>query len=60
MPPHQTHREGKNVDIGATTAEGGLVTKDQLDQIIQILLSIDYITVSYEDNPSHFHLTYLK
>jgi len=59
-PPHNEHREGKNVDIGAVTYEGSSVSKEQIEICLDRIGAKNYVSILYEPEPAHFHLTYKK
>ncbi|MGB9601025.1 MAG: hypothetical protein ACPL7I_10770 [Myxococcota bacterium] len=58
MPPHKTHRQGKNVDISAVSVEGGMINKNDLIDVINELGLSEQVRILYEENPPHYHLTY--
>jgi len=57
-PPHNEHREGKNVDISKTSYEGTTVTYDEVINCLREIKKYNDVSVLDEDN--HFHLKWLK
>jgi hypothetical protein len=50
-PPHQTHRDGRRVDINSTT-----MTPEQQAFFRRTATALGFTTVTLETNPPHWHL----
>jgi hypothetical protein len=54
LPPHWTHREGRNVDVSIISAEGGTVNSQLLRNLVRQAKG----RIVRERNPDHYHLSF--
>ncbi len=52
--PHQTHREGRNVDLSVRTPGNVRINDSWLRYVCKFFV----IGIGYEGNPAHYHLTF--